>query len=102
MLLAAGEAHNVALVADNQHFWDAGAGFGVRTAFPIEQGDTAFTKQTFLAGSDPYADLDYGMLKPVIRTDCVRRLALAYRETPDCPRTSCISRISSRRAKPAS
>jgi succinoglycan biosynthesis protein ExoO len=80
-LLAAGEAHGVALVADNQHFWDAGAGVRVRTAFPIEQGDTALTKQVFIAGSNPYADFDYGMLKPVIRTDCIRRVALAYRET---------------------
>jgi succinoglycan biosynthesis protein ExoO len=80
-LLAAGEAHGVALVADNQHFWDAGAGVRVRTAFPIEQGDIALTKKAFIAGSDPYADFDYGMLKPVIRTDRIHRLALAYRET---------------------
>ncbi len=39
------------------------------------------TKRAFIAGSDPYANFDYGMLKPVIRTDCIRRLALAYRET---------------------
>ena len=70
-LLAAGEAHDVALVADNQHFWDAGAGVTVRTAFPIEQGDTAVTKLTFIAGSEPYADFNYGMLKPIIRTDCI-------------------------------
>ena len=70
-LLAAGEAHDVALVADNQHFWDAGAGVTVRTAFPIEQCDTAVTKLTFIAGSEPYADFNYGMLKPIIRTDCI-------------------------------
>jgi hypothetical protein len=61
-------------------FGDAAAGVRVRTAFPIEHGDTVLTKQAFIAGSDP-ADFDYGMLKPVIRTDCIRRLALACRET---------------------
>jgi succinoglycan biosynthesis protein ExoO len=79
-LVGAGEAHDVALVADNQHFWDAAAGVRVRTAFPIERGDIVLTKQAFIAGSDPYADFDYGMLKPVIRTDCIRRFALAYHE----------------------
>ncbi len=80
ILTAAGDAHGVALVADNQYFWDAGAGIKVRTAFPEERGDTVLTKAAFIAGSDPYASFDYGMLKPVIRTECIRRLALAYRE----------------------
>ena len=79
-LTSAGEAHGVSMVADNQYFWDAGAGIQVRTAFPIDQPDAVLSKQAFIAGSDPYADFDYGMLKPIIRTECIRRLALVYRE----------------------
>jgi succinoglycan biosynthesis protein ExoO len=80
-LVAAGEARNVSLVADNQRFWDAGAGTMVRTAFPNEQGDRALTRQLFIAGCNPYAAFDYGMLKPIIRADCIRRLTLAYHES---------------------
>ena len=80
-LTSAGEAHDVALVADNQRFWDAAAGKMVRTAFPIEDGDRIIDKPAFIAGSDPYAQFDFGMLKPVIRADFVRRVGLAYRET---------------------
>ena len=71
----------VALVADNQHFLGCRGGGQGTHHLPIERGDIMLTKQAFIAGSDPYANFDYGMLKPVIRTDCIRRLALAYRET---------------------
>ena len=80
LLTAAGDAHDVPLVADNQYFWDADAAVMVRTAFAETPGERLLSRQDFIAGSDPYADFDYGMLKPVIRSDCIRRLALSYHE----------------------
>jgi succinoglycan biosynthesis protein ExoO len=79
-LVAAGETHGVSLVADNQRFWDAGAGMMVRTAFPIEAGDVPMTRDSFVTGSDPYATFDFGMLKPLVRRDCIERIGLRYRE----------------------
>jgi glycosyltransferase involved in cell wall biosynthesis len=80
MLVAAAEANEVPLIADNQYFWDGGAGVMVGTAFPSEQNGTLLTKQAFIAGSNPYARFDYGMLKPMVRIDCIRRHGLAYHE----------------------
>jgi hypothetical protein len=34
----------------------------------------------FVAGSDPYADFNYGMLKPIVSTDFLRRTGLRCRE----------------------
>ena len=79
-LVTAGEAYQVALTADNQLFYDAAADCFVRTAFPTEAGDRTLTKTAFIAGSDPYADFNYGLLKPVVRTDFIRRTGLSYRE----------------------
>jgi succinoglycan biosynthesis protein ExoO len=79
-LIAAAEANDVPLIADNQCFWDGAAGVMVGTALASEQKDTLLTKQAFIAGSDPYARFDYGMLKPIVRVDCIRRHNLAYHE----------------------
>jgi succinoglycan biosynthesis protein ExoO len=79
-LIEAGEAKGVDLVADNQRFWDAGADMLVRLAFPVANGDTPLTREVFVAGSDPYAEFDYGMLKPIVRSDFIRRAGLSYRE----------------------
>jgi glycosyltransferase involved in cell wall biosynthesis len=79
-LVTAGEAYQVALTADNQLFYDAAADCFVRTAFPVDNGDRTLTKTAFIAGSDPYADFNYGLLKPVVRTDFIRRTGLLYRE----------------------
>jgi glycosyltransferase involved in cell wall biosynthesis len=79
-LVTAGEAYQVALTADNQLFYDAAANCFVRAAFAVESGDRTLTKTAFIAGSDPYADFNYGLLKPVVRTDFIRRTGLSYRE----------------------
>ena len=79
-LIEAGEAKGVDLVADNQRFWDAGADTFVRLAFPVANDDTLLTREVFVAGSDPYAEFDYGMLKPIVRSDFIRRAGLTYRE----------------------
>jgi succinoglycan biosynthesis protein ExoO len=79
-LVTAGDAYQVALTADNQLFFDAAADCFVRTAFPTATGDRTLTKTAFIAGSDPYADFNFGLLKPVVRTDFIRRTGLSYRE----------------------
>ena len=70
VLVAAGESCGADLVADNQCFWDGGANARVRTAFPVSEGCSLLTTEAFIAGSDPYADFDYGMLKPIVRAQC--------------------------------
>lgn len=79
-LLAVTESHQVDLVADNQFIYDDGAGRVVRTAFSSAMPDHPLDKAAFIAGSDPYADFDYGMLKPIVRTDFIRAHGLVYRE----------------------
>jgi succinoglycan biosynthesis protein ExoO len=84
-LVALAESRSVALAADNQYFHDAAADRIVRTAFPVPQSDKPqpdrpLTRQAFVVGSNPYADFDYGMLKPVVRAEFIRRTGLTYRE----------------------
>jgi succinoglycan biosynthesis protein ExoO len=80
VLITAANSQCVTLAADNQYFHDAGADRIVRTAFPVAQGAQPLTRQVFVAGSDPYADFNYGMLKPIVRTGFLRRSGLSYRE----------------------
>ena len=80
ILISAAERHAVDLVADNQYLFDAGVSQTVGTAFPPGRPDAPLTRQEFIAGSDPFATFNYGMLKPVIRTDFIRRSGLRYRE----------------------
>ena len=80
-LVAAGESHGVPLVADNQLFYDAAASSFVRTAFPVDKDDRLLTRAAFIAGSDPYRDFNYGMLKPIVSADFIRKTGLRYRET---------------------
>jgi succinoglycan biosynthesis protein ExoO len=80
VLVEAAERHRVPMVADNQRFHDAGANTAVGTAFPADSLDWVLTRRTFVAGCDPYADFNYGMLKPIISADFIRATALAYRE----------------------
>jgi succinoglycan biosynthesis protein ExoO len=79
-LIAKAQLHDVPLIADNQWFHDAAANRMVRAALPVGQGDRQLTKRSFIAGSNPYAEFDYGMLKPLVRADFIRRTKLAYRE----------------------
>lgn len=79
-LVHAGENHDVPLVADNQLFYDAAADSFVRTAFPAPAGDRKLTRTEFIAGSNPYKDFNYGMLKPVVSLQFIRDTALRYRE----------------------
>ena len=80
-LLRAGERNGAGLVADNQYLYDEGADQVVRTALPVTEHEQKLDKQLFVAGCDPYADFDLGMLKPMVRTDFVRAKQIVYRES---------------------
>jgi succinoglycan biosynthesis protein ExoO len=78
-LVSLAELRGVALAADNQFFHDAAANQIVGTAFSVTQREQLLNRQTFIAGSDPYADFNYGMLKPIVRADFIRGTGLTYR-----------------------
>ena len=79
-LLAAGERSGAQLVADNQYLYDDGADQVVRTAFAATTEERRLDKVSFVAGCDAYANFDLGMLKPMVRTDFIRRAGISYRE----------------------
>jgi succinoglycan biosynthesis protein ExoO len=80
VLVEAAERQQVPMAADNQRFYDAGANTEVGTAFPADSFDRLLNRRTFAAGSNPYAEFNYGMLNPIIRADFIRTTGLAYRE----------------------
>ena len=80
ILIDAGEAAGVPIVADNQHLYDEGADEVVGAAFPLATPDRLLNKAGFIAGCDPYSDFDFGMLKPVVRADFIGAARLRYRE----------------------
>jgi glycosyltransferase involved in cell wall biosynthesis len=55
LLITSAELHGVAMAADNQRFYDAGAGAFVGAAFSEVLGDRELNRESFAAGSDPYA-----------------------------------------------
>lgn len=79
-LLAVCEREEADLVADNQYLYDDGAERVVRTAFPRGEGYRKLDTRLFVVGSNPYANFDFGMLKPMVRADFIRRTGLRYRE----------------------
>jgi succinoglycan biosynthesis protein ExoO len=79
-LVAIGEKSKADIVADNQFFYDAAAEAIVGPAWPVEGGDWALTFDDYLLGSNVYDNFDFGMLKPLVRTDFVRRTHLSYDE----------------------
>jgi hypothetical protein len=80
-LLEVGERSGAQLVADNQYLYDEGADRVVGTALPATASERRLDKVALAAGCDPYADFDLGMLKPMVRTDFIRRSHIEYRES---------------------
>lgn len=72
------EAEGVDMAADNQFFVDVVADEVIGSAWPAGDGARRFDLEDLLAGSDAYASFSLGMLKPVFRTDFVRRVGLRY------------------------
>jgi succinoglycan biosynthesis protein ExoO len=79
-LIAIGERRRADMVADNQFFFDAQADRLVGTAWRYTEGHWPLSFDNFLYGSNAYATFNLGMLKPVIRTDFIRRASLGYEE----------------------
>ena len=79
-LIAAGEAADVALAADNLYCVDAGTGQIVRTAFDPAAPPQRLDKHVLAAHADSWADFDYGILKPVVRRRFVTETGVRYYE----------------------
>lgn len=79
-LLDAGEAAAVAMVADNQVFYDAKAQAEAGVALPALKTPVQLDLNAFLASSNASASFDYGMLKPVFRADFIRAHGIEYYE----------------------
>ncbi len=77
-LVEAGEAHGVELVADNQLHSDDATGKVFRLAFVAPGAGRLVGISDFIAHSDPGAAFDFGILKPMVRVDFLRRHGLAY------------------------
>ncbi len=77
-LVEAGERHGVQLVADNQLHSDDATGAVHRQAFDAPGAGRAIGLADFIAYSDPGAPFSFGILKPMVRADFVRRTGLAY------------------------
>ncbi len=77
-LVEAGEAHGVELVADNQLHSDDATGKVFRLAFTAPGAGRLVGISDFIAHSDPGAAFDFGILKPMVRVDFLRRNGLTY------------------------
>jgi succinoglycan biosynthesis protein ExoO len=79
-LIDCAESHRVPLAADNQFIHDADAGVIVGTGLEVAQGIQLLNQRSFIEGSNPYAQFNLGMLKPVVNAGFIRDTGLAYRE----------------------
>lgn len=77
-LVSLAETEGVDMAADNQFFVDVAADEVIGSAWPAGEDARRFDLEDLLAGSDAYASFSLGMLKPVFRTDFVRRVGLRY------------------------
>ena len=77
-LVEAGEAHGVDLVADNQLHCDDATGTVFRQAFSAPGAGRRIGISDLVAHSNPAAPFDFGILKPMLRADYLRRTGLAY------------------------
>ncbi len=77
-LVAAGEAQGVDLVADNQVHIDDATGRVLHEAFQAAGPGREVGLADFIANSNSAAKFDFGILKPVVRADFLRRSGLTY------------------------
>lgn len=77
-LIGLAETRGADLVADNQHFFDAGVGEIVGTAWPPRDTGWELTFDGFLDASNAYETFNLGMLKPIVRMDYIRTKSLKY------------------------
>ncbi len=77
-LVAAGEAQGADLVADNQLHIDDATGQVLHEAFHAAGPGREVGLADFIAHSNSAAKFDFGILKPMLRADFLRRTGLAY------------------------
>lgn len=77
-LVALGETQRVDMVADNQFFYDTVADTMIGSAWTPATTGWRLSFDNFLTGSDAYDTFNFGMLKPVVRADFIRRISLLY------------------------
>jgi succinoglycan biosynthesis protein ExoO len=80
-LVQAGETQGVDLVADNQLHTDDATGEIHRQAFTQPGPGRRVGMADFIRHSDTTAPFDFGILKPMLRVDFIRRTGLAYHPT---------------------
>ncbi len=80
VMVEAGEANRMDLVADNQLHIDDATGLLVRRAFDAAGPGREVSLSDFIAHSDPGANFDFGILKTMIRTSFLKLSGLAYNE----------------------
>ncbi len=73
---------NVELAADNQYFFDEKAGKVVCTSLPNRGRKRIVDLDIFLKNSNATKHFDYGMFKPIFRTNFIRKHSIEYHE-PD-------------------
>ncbi|WP_158240699.1 glycosyltransferase family 2 protein [Telmatospirillum siberiense] len=78
------ERRRADMVADNQFLYDAGADQVVASAWSKDDDVWELSFDDFLIGSDAYDNFNLGMLKPVTRTDFIRKMKPAYEENVRC------------------
>ena len=78
ILLAAGQEHGSDLVADNQFHKDHVSGLVVREAFGAQGAGREITLEDMIAHSDPGAEFDFGILKPMVRVAFLRNTQTEY------------------------
>ena len=79
-LIEAAEAAQVEMAADNLVYIDSGADIVVRTAFETGKSPRLLSRKDLAFHSNSYAEFDFGILKPVMRVEFLRRHDIAYYE----------------------
>jgi succinoglycan biosynthesis protein ExoO len=79
-LVELAEMRHADMATDNQVFFDATAGRNVGKAWPPGTTDWMLSFDDFLIGSNAYRTFNLGMLKPVLRSEFVRRTGLSYEQ----------------------
>ena len=79
-LIGAAEDAGTDMAADNLEYRDPATDRAVRTGFAPGTRPAVIGTAELVAATSSFAAFDYGVLKPVVRTEALRRQGLAYRE----------------------
>lgn len=79
-MIAAGETHDLDVIADNLEYYDAGVDRVLRPGFDPAMGLRFLDVRDLLQNNSSFAEFDFGLLKPVIRKDFIDFHRIAYTE----------------------